>query len=136
MLGFKKRNPHREIGPAELDAMLKEGKALLIDVREADEFAIGHITGAINLVISRIPKDERSCCNVRAGSVRGKRWTSARRPRARSTPISLVALVPGKMRDCRWPAARCVREGQAEGYERYGQVALVGGRRAGAIGVR
>ena len=52
MLGFKKRNPHREIGPAELDAMLKEGKALLIDVREADEFATGHITGAINMPLS------------------------------------------------------------------------------------
>lgn len=52
MFGFKKRDAHREIGPAELDAMLKGGKALLIDVREADEFATGHIAGAINMPLS------------------------------------------------------------------------------------
>ena len=52
MFGFKKRDTHREIGPAELDAMLKDGKALLIDVREVDEFRSGHIPGAINLPLS------------------------------------------------------------------------------------
>ena len=52
MFGFKKRDAHREIGPAELDAMLKDGKALLIDVREVDEFRSGHIPGAINLPLS------------------------------------------------------------------------------------
>ena len=52
MFGFKKRDAHREIGPAELDAMLKDGKALLIDVREAGEFATGHIAGAVNMPLS------------------------------------------------------------------------------------
>ncbi|BAV64264.1 rhodanese-like domain-containing protein [Sphingobium cloacae] len=52
MFGFNKRDPHREIDPAELDAMLKDGKALLIDVREAGEFATGHISGAINMPLS------------------------------------------------------------------------------------
>ena len=52
MFGFKKRDAHREIEPAELDAMLKDGKALLIDVREVDEFRSGHIPGAINLPLS------------------------------------------------------------------------------------
>ncbi len=52
MLGFKKRDAHREIGPAELDAMLKDGQALLIDVREVDEFATGHIPGAVNMPLS------------------------------------------------------------------------------------
>ena len=52
MFGFKKRDAHREIGPAELDAMLKGGKALLIDVRETGEFAAGHILGAINMPLS------------------------------------------------------------------------------------
>ena len=52
MVEFKKRDAHREIGPAELDAMLKDGKALLIDVREVDEFRSGHIPGAINLPLS------------------------------------------------------------------------------------
>lgn len=52
MFGFRKRDAHREIGPAELHAMLEAGTALLIDVREADEFAAGHIAGAVNLPLS------------------------------------------------------------------------------------
>lgn len=52
MFGFRQRDAHREIGPAELDVMLKDDKALLIDVREADEFAAGHIAGAVNMPLS------------------------------------------------------------------------------------
>ncbi|HEY9090195.1 rhodanese-like domain-containing protein [Parasphingorhabdus sp.] len=52
MFGFKKRAAHREIGPIELNAMLKDGKALVIDVREASEFATGHIEGAVNMPLS------------------------------------------------------------------------------------
>lgn len=52
MFGFKKRAAHREISPVELNAMLKDGKALLIDVREASEFATGHIAGALNMPLS------------------------------------------------------------------------------------
>ena len=52
MLGFGKRDAHREIGPAELHAMLKDGTVLLIDVREAGEFATGHIPGAVNMPLS------------------------------------------------------------------------------------
>lgn len=52
MFVFKRHNAHREIGPAELDAMLKDGKALLIDVREVSEFAAGHIAGALNMPLS------------------------------------------------------------------------------------
>lgn len=52
MFGFRKRNAHREIGAVELDAMLKSGAALLIDVREAGEFASGHIAGAVNMPLS------------------------------------------------------------------------------------
>lgn len=52
MFRFKKRDAHREIGPADLDAMLKDGKALLIDVREVGEFAASHIPGAINMPLS------------------------------------------------------------------------------------
>lgn len=53
MFGSKKHGAHREIGPAELHAMLKDGKALLIDVREAGEFTAGHIPGAANVPLSR-----------------------------------------------------------------------------------
>ncbi|PZO89410.1 MAG: sulfurtransferase [Sphingomonas sanxanigenens] len=53
MFGFGKRAAHDEIGPVELDRMLSNGSVLLIDVREADEFATGHIPGAVNLPLSR-----------------------------------------------------------------------------------
>lgn len=43
---------HREITAGELAAMLEADKALVIDVREADEFAAGHIPGAVNMPLS------------------------------------------------------------------------------------
>jgi rhodanese-related sulfurtransferase len=43
---------HREIEPSALSTMLAHGTALLIDVREPDEFAAGHIKGAINMPLS------------------------------------------------------------------------------------
>lgn len=52
MFGFGKSKTHREIGPQELATMLRDGSALLVDVREPDEFAQGHIAGAINLPLS------------------------------------------------------------------------------------
>jgi rhodanese-related sulfurtransferase len=52
MFGFRKRHAHREITPAELSAMLKDGTALLVDVREAGEFGGGHIPGAVNIPLS------------------------------------------------------------------------------------
>jgi rhodanese-related sulfurtransferase len=58
MLGFGKARAHREIGPAELAAMLKDGTALLVDVREPDEFVAGHIAGAINLPLSDFAPDK------------------------------------------------------------------------------
>lgn len=44
--------PHHEIGPAELHRMLATNSVLLVDVREPDEFAAGHIAGAVNLPLS------------------------------------------------------------------------------------
>lgn len=42
----------KEITPAELNHMLTANSALLVDVREPDEFAAGHIAGAVNLPLS------------------------------------------------------------------------------------
>ena len=53
MFGLGKGKGRRELHPSELDAMLANGSALLIDVREADEFATGHIPGALNIPLSR-----------------------------------------------------------------------------------
>lgn len=49
---------HKEVAPAELAAMLNDGAAVLVDVREPDEFAAGHIAGAINLPLSRFSPDQ------------------------------------------------------------------------------
>lgn len=51
VFGFGKPR-HAEIGATELAALLDEGKALVVDVREADEFAAGHIPGAVNMPLS------------------------------------------------------------------------------------
>jgi rhodanese-related sulfurtransferase len=52
MFGFGKGNAHREVTPQQLDSMLRAGQALVVDVREVDEFAAGHIPGAVNLPLS------------------------------------------------------------------------------------
>lgn len=43
---------HRELSVGQLSSMLHEGQAIVIDVREIDEFATGHIPGAINMPLS------------------------------------------------------------------------------------
>lgn len=48
-LGGKK---HKEVSAAELQTLLANGQALLVDVREADEFAAEHIAGAVNMPLS------------------------------------------------------------------------------------
>jgi len=52
--GKGKNDPqHREIAAPQLHALLQAGAALVVDVREADEFAAGHIPGAFNLPLSQ-----------------------------------------------------------------------------------
>lgn len=43
---------HREISANDLHDMLRKDEALVVDVREADEFSAGHIPGAINMPLS------------------------------------------------------------------------------------
>ena len=52
VFGFGKGAAHKEITPGELAAMVEAGTALVVDVREVDEFAAGHIPGAINMPLS------------------------------------------------------------------------------------
>lgn len=52
MLGFGKTKTYREISPLELRAGLQDGSVLLVDVREPDEFASGHVQGAVNIPLS------------------------------------------------------------------------------------
>lgn len=51
MVGMEQQ-AHREIGAAELAALIEAGKALVVDVREPDEFAAGHVPGAVNQPLS------------------------------------------------------------------------------------
>lgn len=50
---FGWRSAKKEISAQELRDMLARDAAVLVDVREPDEFAAGHIKGAINLPLSR-----------------------------------------------------------------------------------
>ncbi|HQS71180.1 MAG: sulfurtransferase [Novosphingobium sp. 28-62-57] len=53
VLGFGKSAPaHKEVSATELQAMIAAGQALVVDVREANEFAEGHIPGAVNMPLS------------------------------------------------------------------------------------
>lgn len=55
VFGFGKEKggmQHREITASELAAMVGAGEALVVDVREMDEFAAGHIPGAVNMPLS------------------------------------------------------------------------------------
>ncbi len=52
MFGFGKRSNRRDISPQELASMLAAGEAVVVDVREPEEFVAGHIPGAVNLPLS------------------------------------------------------------------------------------
>jgi rhodanese-related sulfurtransferase len=63
MLGLRSTKPHRELTAVDLKALLDAGKAVIIDVREADEFAAGHIAGALNLPLSRFDPSKLPAAN-------------------------------------------------------------------------
>lgn len=54
MFGFLKRSGAKasEVTADELAAMLARGEAIVVDVREPQEFVSGHIAGAVNLPLS------------------------------------------------------------------------------------
>lgn len=53
MLSLFRRSRYKEIPARELAGLLDQKRAVLVDVREADEFASGHIAGAISMPLSR-----------------------------------------------------------------------------------
>lgn len=50
--GFGKSAGHQELTAQELDALVRAGEVVVVDVREVDEFTQGHIPGAINMPLS------------------------------------------------------------------------------------
>ncbi|MES1975265.1 MAG: rhodanese-like domain-containing protein [Pseudomonadota bacterium] len=57
MFGFGKQAAAREIGVSDLKRLLENDAAMVVDVREPDEFTAGHIPGAANLPLSRFDPD-------------------------------------------------------------------------------
>jgi rhodanese-related sulfurtransferase len=53
MFGFGRKADPRDLSPGQLHALLDAGEALVVDVREPQEFQAGHIPGAVNLPLSR-----------------------------------------------------------------------------------
>ncbi|MCX5365444.1 rhodanese-like domain-containing protein [Streptomyces sp. NBC_00124] len=45
---------HRRVSVAEAHRLLRDGKAVLVDVRETDEFRAGHAPGALHAPLSRV----------------------------------------------------------------------------------
>ena len=45
-----------EIRVDELESLLAAGSVLLIDVREADEYAAGHVPGAVHVPLGEVPQ--------------------------------------------------------------------------------
>lgn len=62
MFGFGKPK-HKEITATQLAELVDKGEVLVVDVREVNEFADGHIPGAVNMPLStfqasKLPKAE------------------------------------------------------------------------------
>jgi ArsR family transcriptional regulator len=53
---FRERDAMEPVSRAELRKRLKEGLVTVLDVRPADEFANGHIPGAINIPVGELKK--------------------------------------------------------------------------------
>lgn len=49
----RKQSRHREVTVTQLAALLRTGSALVVDVREPEEFSAGHIPDAINMPLSQ-----------------------------------------------------------------------------------
>lgn len=52
MFGFLRKSVRRELSPQQLQNMLNERAAIVVDVREVAEFADGHIPSALNMPLS------------------------------------------------------------------------------------
>jgi rhodanese-related sulfurtransferase/DNA-binding transcriptional ArsR family regulator len=53
---FANENDLRPVNHQELNALLKSGEALVIDVRPPEEYEAGHIPGAINVPLETLPR--------------------------------------------------------------------------------
>src|SRR5690606_36741894 len=57
-MGLFGKASHNEVDVARLKSMLNAGEALVVDVREPEEFTQGHIPGAVNIPLSSFSADK------------------------------------------------------------------------------
>jgi rhodanese-related sulfurtransferase len=55
VFSFLRRLGGPQIDIAELDALMAQGAVRIIDVREDSEFRSGHLRGAVNIPVKRLP---------------------------------------------------------------------------------
>jgi len=80
MFGWLNRRPAGcDLTPAEAQALVAEGKAVLVDVREESEWRSGHVPGAIHLPLSqfsqgvdRLPRDRKVILYCLSGGRSGR----------------------------------------------------------------
>ncbi|TIT84618.1 MAG: rhodanese-like domain-containing protein, partial [Mesorhizobium sp.] len=51
---FEARDDIQPVTRCELQALMRDGLVTLIDVRPADEFALGHVPGAVNVPLGEV----------------------------------------------------------------------------------
>jgi rhodanese-related sulfurtransferase len=80
----------KPLSPAEAASLVDAGHALLVDVREADEFASRHIPGALSLPLS-LPDSGPLACGMDSSLI----FTCQTGRRTNSNAGRLLARVPG-----------------------------------------
>lgn len=80
----------KTLSPSDAKLLLDAGHALLIDVREADEFAGRHIPGALSMPIS-LPDTDLLACGVNSNLI----FTCQTGRRTAANAANLLSRVPG-----------------------------------------
>ncbi|WP_268893164.1 rhodanese-like domain-containing protein, partial [Sandarakinorhabdus oryzae] len=80
----------KPLSPPDAKLLLDAGHALLVDVREADEFAARHIPGALSMPIS-LPDSALLACGVNNNLI----FTCQTGRRTAANAAKLLARVPG-----------------------------------------
>ncbi len=108
MFGWLNRRPAAcDLTPAEAQALVSEGKAVLVDVREESEWRSGHVPGAVHLPLSqfsqgvgRLPRDKKVILYCLSGGRSAAHSANAPGRACRSTAMSPGAFPPGRGPDC------------------------------------
>ncbi|MFY8114488.1 MAG: rhodanese-like domain-containing protein [Rhabdaerophilum sp.] len=79
----------------EIKAGLEDGSILLVDVREAHEFAAGHIPGSVSLPLSRFAVDDLPAAE-------GRRYVLSCAAGVRSMQAAMLAHQQGKPIDAHY----------------------------------